>query len=154
MSTAAHGGQIWFELYVTDLQRARDFYQRLLGWSFAPFLKYDPEHYLLATPPSADRPKGALVQRGSVPSQAPEDSAAQPSRSAWTTVPYFEVADLELAMYTARALGSALLVAPHPIHQEGGFFAVVTDTEGNHVGLWAEQYDGPAATGGPATTTP
>ena len=36
------GDMIWFEIWVDDLQRAREFYADLFGWTFEPFTEYDP----------------------------------------------------------------------------------------------------------------
>ena len=38
---------IWFEFWVTDVERAKAFYGELFGWTFRPMTEYHPDYWLV-----------------------------------------------------------------------------------------------------------
>ncbi|HEY4024730.1 MAG TPA: VOC family protein [Pseudonocardiaceae bacterium] len=122
---SSQGTVIWFEIWVRDAERAKAFYGALFGWSFAPFDGYDPDNYWLIDAGEDAAVNGAVVRE--------PDSAARPSRG---TVIYVHVPELDRAVAKVVELGGRVTVPARRITEAGGSFAMVTDFEGNEVGLW------------------
>ena len=109
---------VWFEVMGQDADKMRRFYGDLLGWSFNTD---NPMNYGMV-----EAGEGGIA--GGI-GQAPEGGRG------WVTF-YTKVASLERAVEQAEALGSTVLV---PItNLPDTRIAVVTDPEGNAVGLCAD----------------
>lgn len=121
---------IWFEIGVADLQQAEAFYAALLGWTFRPFEEYDPVNYHIVATPDGTL-GGALVRIQASPIEGTADGSG--------TVVYAAVDDLDAAVHKARSLGGGVVHAPRVIGSADGWFAIVTDPDGNRVGLWSEK---------------
>jgi predicted enzyme related to lactoylglutathione lyase len=122
---------IWFEIWVSDLDRAEAFYGPLMGWTFRPFEEYDPENYHLVSMPT-DALGGALVRIRSSARPAVGDGPR--------TVVYAAVHDLNVAVAQARTLGAAIVQEPCEIGSVDGWFAMVEDPDGNRLGLWSQTF--------------
>lgn len=109
---------VWFEVMGQDADKLRGFYGDLLGWKF-----------------DTDNPMGygmVAAGEGGIPGgigRAPEGARG------WTTF-YTKVPDLEASMARATALGSRVLLEIQELPDTR--IAVVTDPEGNPVGLCAD----------------
>lgn len=123
----------WFELPVLDTQRAKTFYETLLGIDMTTRafpdtgeeLTFFPSHpgVIQAT---SGRVTGALVRSG----------ASQPSLTG--TLVYLNASPvLQTVLDRVEAAGGAVLQAATPI--PAGFIAVIRDTEGNRIALHAEK---------------
>jgi predicted enzyme related to lactoylglutathione lyase len=124
--SGTHGTVIWFEIWVSDLERAKAFYGGMFGWTYEPLSAYDPGGgYQQIRAGDSAGVDGALVFR---PDRPPPASRG--------TVLYVHVPDLAGAIDRAESLGGTLVQKPTPIGATGGTFAIVTDTEGNDLGLW------------------
>jgi uncharacterized protein len=103
---------VWFELPAKDTKRARDFYGRLLGWSFEP-LQGTAEYHMAReaggaiTPVSSDT-KGPIV--------------------------YFGVDDLDASIARVKELGGKVGVRRELPNV--GSYARCIDTESNPFSLW------------------
>ena len=105
---------VWFELPAADTQRARDFYARLLGWTFEPSGSDD---YHMAS------------EAGGAIYGAPGEKGL---------LAYFGVEDIDAAVARVRALGGE---AGTTEEVPGiGRYARCADTEGNPFALY--QQDG------------
>ncbi len=104
---------VWFELPAADTQRARDFYGRLLGWTFEPF--GDDDYHM------ASEAGGAIY------------AAAENGLLA-----YFGVDDIDAAVARVRELGGE--AGPAEELPGIGRYAHCTDSEGNRFAL--HQQDG------------
>ena len=123
---------IWFEIWVSDLDRAEGFYGPLLGWTFRPFEEYDPQNYhLVSTPDGALG--GALVRIRETARPATGDGPR--------TVVYAAVPELHAAVAKARSLGAAVVAEPRAIGSADGWFALIEDQDGNRLGLWSQTLD-------------
>lgn len=108
---------VWFEVMGQDADKIRQFYGDLLGWQFDT---NNPMKYGMVA-----AGEGGIA--GGI-GQAPNGRG-------WATF-YTKVADLEAALARAEALGSSILL---PIQElPDTRVAVVTDPEGNAVGLCAD----------------
>lgn len=116
----------WFEIPVTDMQRARHFYHHVFAVEFdmlemgADIMAMFPFDH--AVPGSS----GALVQG---PDYEPCDRG---------TMVYFECADVAPLLAKVEHAGGKLLLAKTGIG-EHGFIGVFLDSEGNKVGMHSQQ---------------
>jgi len=116
---------VHFEIRARDLTRQKSFYSALFAWELGPeseLLNYsmidtNPEHRY-ATP-------GAGIPGGIMPS---------PSGSPGLTF-YVQVDNLEAALARAHSLGASTVVPPTKLPVAGARFAVISDLEGNELGL-------------------
>lgn len=99
----------WNELWTTNIESARAFYQSLFGWS----LKVSPEYTEIHL---GDRGIGGMMQ-------APMPGVP----SMW--YPYFMVEDTDATTAKAKSLGSTVHVEPRDIPTVGRF-AVIADPQG------------------------
>lgn len=111
----------WFEIATTDLERAKDFYAKLLNLEFQYIEMPDSKMYMFGAPglPGAS---GALVQS--------KDSTPSTEGS----VVYFSCQDVANQAALVEEAGGQLVIPKTDIG-EFGFFAHVIDTEGNRIGL-------------------
>ncbi len=122
----------WFEIPVNDIQRAVKFYEQVLGTQI-PVLDLTAQMgSMIGMLPNRGGTGGALVQNaqhGYVPA------------SMGTLVYLVVEGNLTRAVETARAAGAAILLPPTPMGEGegGGFIAWINDTEGNRIGLFAQQ---------------
>lgn len=124
------GRSIWFELYVSDVERAKGFYRELLGWQTEPFAEYDPENYFLLRTAEGASAGGALVRRGSVPGLEHTGTG--------NAVVYLQVAGIEAALASVERARGRIVAPRREIGPQDGVFALVADPDGNVIGLWAQ----------------
>lgn len=111
----------WFEIPTTDFERATSFYEAVLGTGLRPF----PGPELCSMFPIADGGVGGCIVHR--PQQKP---------AAEGTMVYLNVdGHLDRTLERATQQGSTVLVPRTEIPGGFGFFACITDSEGNHVGL-------------------
>ena len=116
---------IHFEIHAEDPERAIDFYEMVLGWTFKRF--GDRDYWLIATG-NSDQPgiNGGLVRR-----QGPAPAAQAPITGFVCTM---EVKDLTTFEHAVVNAGGSVVVARHAIPGIG-WLAYARDTEGNIFGL-------------------
>ena len=119
------GRNIWFELWVRDVEVAKAFYVELFDWGYEPMTAYDPGYWLIRTDGESI---GAIVA-------SPPD-AALPSDQG--TIVYVGVSDLGETVERAVALGAAVVMRPTSI-PDGSAFAIIRDPLGNRLGLWSRR---------------
>ena len=114
----------WFELYVNDMPRARHFYEQALGVTLSPLDGSGLEVELWAFPggPDLGGASGALVRMAGV------------NPGGGGTLVYFSCDDCADTAARAAAAGGHIhrpkfAIGPY------GFIALVSDTEGNLIGL-------------------
>lgn len=113
----------WFEIPVTNMERAITFYRTILGTDFQRMDVEGMPYAAFATEPEGIT--GALAQgEGFVPSTQ-------------GTVVYLAVEDVNEPAAKVEAAGGQVLVPKTAIGGDMGFFALVRDTEGNKVGLYS-----------------
>lgn len=114
----------WFEIYVQDLQRARRFYESVLGITLVELNSPVAGMKMLAFPTGQDRygATGALVQMDGIPS------------GPGGTMVYFSCEDCTAEESRVAAAGGKVEKPTFSIAPFGRI-AIVTDTEGNRLGL-------------------
>lgn len=114
----------WFEIYVSDLPRARAFYEAMLGVKLEDLPSPDPAIEMAAFPMDEDKPGscGALAKmHGCAPGPG-------------GTLIYFSCLDCAEEEARAAEAGGDIIKPKFPIG-EYGFITLLTDTEGNTIGL-------------------
>ena len=116
----------WFEIYVQDAKRAQRFYERVLGLELQPLEEdVSPEIETMLMFPAdqnASGATGALVKMRGVPS------------GGHGTIVYFGCADCSIEANRARDAGGKIFKDKFSIGRHG-FIALITDPDGNVVGL-------------------
>lgn len=121
MSKFESSAVTWFEIPTTDIDRAARFYEDILGVGLRSLPSGEPGRYF---PAQESGVAGCLVQR---PHQKPLADG---------TLVYLNAdGRLNTALERAQAAGSQVLVPRTQVPGIGAFYAVITDSEGNHVGL-------------------
>ncbi|MEM1263942.1 MAG: VOC family protein [Pseudomonadota bacterium] len=117
----------WFEIYVSDLARATQFYETVLGVKLDNLDSPDPNLTMHAFPADYANygASGALVQANGV----------EPGECA--TLVYFACDDVAVPAARVEAAGGRVERPKMAIGQYG-FIALIVDTEGNLVGLHSQ----------------
>lgn len=115
-----HGDLTHLEIPADDTDRARDFYQRLFGWSFQEMPGYSGYH-LFTTPVGEEGMGGAIGKRG--------ESAPEKLR------PYVWVDSIDATLPLVEEAGGTVVEAKAEVPGQG-WYAVLADTEGNEIALW------------------
>jgi predicted enzyme related to lactoylglutathione lyase len=111
----------WFEIPCEDLDRAADFYEKILGEKMNRAAGDDPMA-MFASDPSGTG--GTLVKR----------SLQRPGRAG--TMVYLNCdGDLDGVLARIPAAGGLILFPKTEVPGGHGYFACVRDSEGNHIGL-------------------
>jgi len=113
----------WFEIYVKDLARAKDFYGAVFGCCLVPE-KTDGSF-------EAYRFPGGIPGNGAVGSLI-KHPMREPSREG--TLVYFHCDDCAIQSELARKNGGQVFRPKWSVGQDG-FIALIGDTEGNAIGL-------------------
>lgn len=111
-----------FEITSPDQERASKFYAQLFGWGVQSSPGMD-DYALVDTDAGPDAIGGGI-------------GPAQSGGSGGVKI-YVRVPDLEESLARAEELGGARLVPPTELPGDFGSFAILTDPDGNQVGLWA-----------------
>lgn len=118
----------WFEIPVTDMTRAKTFYEYVLG---TPFEDHEMDSLQMAWFPMINE-EGAYGAAGSLVKSESREPSAQ------GTLVYFTAPDLDAALSRAAEKGGRI-VAPKTDIGEYGFIGLILDSEGNRVGLHSMQ---------------
>lgn len=119
-SVAPLGAPTWIDLATSDLDRAREFYGAVFGWSFTTPA---PEYGSYVNALKDGHPVAGLMTRH--PQHTGPDC--------WTT--YLHTADIDATVPTATAAGATGCGGVMPIAGKGRM-TVLTDPTGAFVGLW------------------
>lgn len=115
----------WFDIYVEDMDRAQDFYETVLDTTLSPMGDpNDPSAQMRAFGDdfSSHGAGGALVKL----------EHAQPGTGG--SMVYFSCDDCAVEEARVPAAGGSIVRPKFPIGDHG-FVSIITDTEGNMIGL-------------------
>ena len=110
----------FFEIVSPDAPKAQAFYRDLFGWS----IETDEDGYGLVDTGAGEEAVGG----GIGPSMAPGDTGVKV---------YVRTSDLDGTIRRAQDLGSSVYLEPMDLPGGYGRIAVVSDPDGNPLGLWA-----------------
>jgi uncharacterized protein len=117
---------VWFEIYVQDIQRAKKFYEVVLGVKLEKAKASGPGLDELFTFP--------MEMNGSGASGALVKMDGGPSSGGNSVIVYFKCDDCEVESKRAPLNGGKVKKQKFAIG-EHGFMSLVSDTEGNIIGL-------------------
>lgn len=112
----------WFEIPVRELDRAKTFYEHVMGVQLEPQRMCD---YDLAMFPGKMDLKGAAGCLSKGPEAEPSNKGA---------LVYFNVTDIDATLGRVRQYGGKVIREKLSIG-EHGFIAIFEDTEGNRLGI-------------------
>lgn len=113
---------IWFEIYVQDMARARGFYEQVFGIEMQRLANTELEMWGFPSSITAPGASGTLVKVPGMPSGGN------------STLVYFHCEDCATEAGRVATAGGHVFREKMSIG-EYGFIALVTDTEGNLIGL-------------------
>lgn len=117
---------VWFEIHVTDMARARAFYEAVFGFEFSGIDSPGMEMWAFPMLPERPGASGALVRMPGFP------------MGGNNILVYFSCVDC--AVEAAKAVGSGGKVQKEKMSiGQHGYIALVIDTEGNMIGLHSMQ---------------
>jgi hypothetical protein len=116
----------WFEIFVQDMPRARAFYENVFEVKLTDLAMPDMEEWMFPGVEGGKGTNGALVKMEGRPSGGN------------STMVYFTCLDCAVEAARAVAAGGALVSEKFSIGPYG-FVAMVTDTEGNRIGLHSQK---------------
>lgn len=126
MSSSTRNPLSWFEIYVTDMDRAIQFYQAVTGLTLSKLDvgDFDGQMYGFPMNMGVEGASGALVKW----------DQQQPSSSG--TIIYFDSKDCNIELSRVVEAGGQIL---QPKMQAGGFgySCLIRDTEGNTFGFYS-----------------
>jgi predicted enzyme related to lactoylglutathione lyase len=115
------GRFVWHELMTTDIEAAKKFYQKVIGWGTQKWdVKNDvtPPEYMMWM--AGEQPVGGLML-------LPEEAKAMGAPPHWMS--YMAVPDVDATVKKAKSLGANVYVEPETV-PEVGRFAVMSDPDG------------------------
>lgn len=117
----------WFEIPVTDFDRAVSFYETVFGY----FMQSKPELQMCwFMDDQATTPLGALIKH---------EKFYKPDNQNGVLI-YFQSpsGDLDTELRKVEDAGGKVLIAKRAISDEFGYMGVMIDSEGNRIGLRSE----------------
>lgn len=120
----------WFEIYVADMDRAKKFYETMLAVKLEPLPSPDASVEMVAFPMISPDECGA--EAPGAPGALAKMEGVTPGGGG--TMVYFSCLDCAEEQSRVEAAGGHVVKAKFAIG-EYGFIALVTDTEGNMIGL-------------------
>jgi uncharacterized protein len=115
----------WFEIAVSDLDRAKTFYEHTLGIQLETMPKQEGCEYEMAMFPGKMERSGATGCLSKGPLASPSNKG---------TLVYFNVTDINAVLTRVRQNGGKVIREKLNIG-EYGFIGIFEDTEGNRLGL-------------------
>ena len=122
---------VHFQVPVAEMARAQKFYERVFGWKINVIPEMKGQYHVAVTTPANEmgRPTTPGAINGALSVRAPK---TEPKGHAWLVI---AVDSIDEHVKKIKAAGGKLLQEKAPV-MDMGFYAEVTDTEGNAVGLW------------------
>lgn len=114
----------WFEIKVTDFERAKNFYSQLFDWEFKLSQGSKTIYWNIYT--GEDTIGGGFTKR---------ELSEQPGQ---TIVLYVEVNDINEILNRIVKLGGKVEQEKTLISESAGYFALFRDLDNNVIGLWSK----------------
>jgi predicted enzyme related to lactoylglutathione lyase len=116
-----------FEIYADDPEKLSQFYTSLFDWSIQPVPGMD---YRMIHTVDTDE-QGMAVQKGGING----GMMKRPAGYSGNTINYVNVESLEASVTRAQDLGAKVMKPKSPVPGMG-WFAILTDPQGNAFALW------------------
>lgn len=127
MSTAKHSIS-WFEIPVSDINRAKTFYETIFEVELS-FMDLGDDFKMAVFPGDMESVSGALIYN---------ESFYRPSETHGALIYLNANPDLQIVQDRITAAGGAISIPKRQISPDHGYMAVFTDSEGNRVALHSQ----------------
>lgn len=124
MAKPSIGKVVWFEIPVSNVEKAKAFYGELFNWRFGPFDEFQKGYCMIDT--DQEDLSGGFVSKTSS------------STAAFSPIIYFSVMDIPEALAKAERMGAKIIKAKTIITEQAGYFAHLTDPDGNFFAIWSQ----------------
>ncbi len=114
----------WFEIKVSDFERAKNFYSKLFNWEFKLSQASKTIYWNIYT---GENSVGGGFTRREL------ESTGQ------SIIIYIEVEDIEETLKKAVELGGKIEEHKTLISESAGYFGLFRDLDNNLIGLWSKQ---------------
>jgi len=123
-------GVVHFEIPADDPEKLSQFYTRLFGWQVQKLTMGATDYYSTATVETDEHgmPQQPGAINGSIAKRMSPDQRA---------MNYVNVESVDEYLEKARGLGATVLMGKSPVPGMG-YFAQLTDPEGNPFGIWQD----------------
>jgi len=115
----------WFEIYINDFERAKNFYGELFGWEFQLSQGSRTLYWNINTG------NGSL--KGGFAKKSKSEHEGQ------SVILYVEVDSIEETINKAIKLGGKTETPKTLISESAGYFALIKDYDNNVIGVWSEK---------------
>ena len=114
----------WFEIFVSDVEKAKDFYGDLFGWEYKLSEGDQSEYWTIFT--------GENSIGGGFMKKTSSEHGSQ------GVLFYVEVNDIEATLNSAVEKGGKIETPKTLISPKSGYFALLRDSDNNIIGVWSE----------------
>ena len=113
----------WFELSVNDIERAKDFYNKLFGWEYK-LMQGSDSYWTIYTGENS-------IGGGFNLKTTSEDNGN-------ALILYVEVENINNTLKTAVNSGGSIIKEKTLITENSGYYGLLKDADGNMIGLWTK----------------
>ena len=115
----------WFEIFVNDFDKAKEFYSELFGWQFNKSNTLgNPFYWIIYT--GEGSVSGGLMKK------------TEPQHTGSAVILYAETEDINATLNKAEQLGGKTIKEKTLINEKAGYYALFTDIDNNTMGLWSK----------------
>jgi len=115
----------WFEIFVNDVEKAKEFYGNLFEWQFKLSKALSPNYWMIYT--GEDSVGGGFMKK------------ANPAHSGQSLLLYVETDDIDSILAKVEKLGGKVETKKTLISETSGYFGLFRDIDGNLMGLWSKK---------------
>jgi len=113
----------WFEIFVNDFDKAKDFYSKLFNWEFKLSQATSSLYWNIYTGEGSIG--GGLMKK------------TKPEHNGQSVILYIEVEDIDKTLKRAVELGGQIVKEKTLISNTAGYYALFNDPDNNLMGLWS-----------------
>lgn len=122
--TPRYGSIIWSDLTIPNAEEIREFYSKVVGWTFTPVSMGNYADFQMNAPATGEAVAGICHSRGLNAGLPPQ----------WLV--YISVEDIDNCVHQCKELGGTILVNPRPMGVNGTF-CVIKDPAGAVAALFS-----------------
>jgi len=113
----------WFEIFVNDFDKAKDFYSKLFNWEFKLSQATSSLYWNIYTGEGSIG--GGLMKK------------TKTEHNGQSVILYIEVVDIDKTLKRAVELGGQIVKEKTLISNTAGYYALFNDPDNNLMGLWS-----------------
>ncbi|MFA5010820.1 MAG: VOC family protein [Ignavibacteria bacterium] len=114
----------WFEIFVKDFDKAKEFYSKLFNWDFNLSQSTKTQYWNIFTGEGS-------IGGGFMKKEKPEQEGQ-------AVILYVSVEDIDGTLKIVHELGGRTYTPKTLINENAGYFALFYDNDNNLIGLWSK----------------